>query len=121
VDKLGELIMKTQYSVFDFIYLFPILAQSFLRAQGLGSAESGIVLLYSEHFGLSRKRRDREKESPKNKTKPKQTQSKPIFWRSIFNFSLKMRILDNFRQHFLCKTKPICFYPALTLVSAAAL
>ncbi len=43
------------------------LAQSFLRAQGLGSAESGIVLLYSEHFGLCRIRRDRKKESPKNK------------------------------------------------------
>ena len=50
---------------------YSILAQSFLRAQGLGSAESGIVLLYSEHFGLSRIRRAREKESPKRKTKPK--------------------------------------------------
>jgi hypothetical protein len=45
---------------------FPLLAQSFLRAQGLDSAESGYVLLYIEHFGLSRKRRDREKESPRS-------------------------------------------------------
>ncbi len=52
---------------FGFLTLFPFLAQSFLRAQGLGSAESGIVLLYSEHFGLCRIRSDREKESPKNK------------------------------------------------------
>ena len=50
-------------------YIIFSLAQSFLRAQGLGSAESGIVLLYAGP-GLSRKRRDREKESPKNKTNP---------------------------------------------------
>ena len=43
----------------------PILAQSFLRVQGLGLAESGYVLLYIEHFGLCRKRSDREKEPPK--------------------------------------------------------
>ena len=49
------------------LFPFLVLAQSFLRPQGLGPAESGIVLLYSEHFGLSRIRRDREKESPKNK------------------------------------------------------
>ncbi len=83
------------------------LAQSFLRAQGLGSAESGIVLLYSEHFGLSRIRRDREKESPKRKTKPFQTHSKPFFQRAIFVFSPKTPIFDKFRQTFLCKTKPI--------------
>jgi hypothetical protein len=47
------------------------LAQSFLQAQGLGSAESGSVLLYSEYFGLSRIRRDREKESPKIEQKPR--------------------------------------------------
>ncbi len=58
---------------FGALTLIPILAQSFLRAQGLGSAESGIVLLYSEHFGLSRIRSDREKESPKSKTNPKQS------------------------------------------------
>jgi hypothetical protein len=87
--------------------LFPILAQSFSRAQGLGSAESGIVLLYSEHFGLCRKRSDRKKESPKCKTNPIQSQTKPIFWRSIFDFSQKTRIFDKFRTYFLCKTKPI--------------
>jgi hypothetical protein len=88
-------------------YLFPILAQSFSRVQGLGSAESGVVWLYSEHFGLSRERRNREKESPKYKTNPKQTQSNPIFWTPNFNFSPKMRIFDKFRKTFLCKTKPI--------------
>jgi hypothetical protein len=87
--------------------LFPILAQSFLRAQGLGSAESAGVLLYIEHFGLCRKRSDRKKDSPKCKTKPKQTQTKPIFWRSIFDFSPKTDIFDKFRTTFLCKTKPI--------------
>ncbi len=54
----------------SFLTLIPLLAQSFLRAQGLGSAESGIVLSYSEHFGLSRIRSNREKESPKRKTNP---------------------------------------------------
>ncbi len=46
-------------------YPFPLLAQSFLRAQGLGSAESAGVLLYIEHFGLCRIRRDRKKEPAK--------------------------------------------------------
>ncbi len=63
--------------------------------------------MYSEHFGLCRKRRDREKESPKCKTKPFQSHSKPFFSRSNFDFSPKMRIFDNFRKTFLCKTKPI--------------
>ena len=82
-----------------------------MRAQGLGSAESGIVLLYSEHFGLSRIRRAREKESPKRKTKPIQSQNKAKqsqffggFWRKNFNFSLK---IDDTKLNFLCKTKPI--------------
>ena len=84
----------------------PLLAQSFLLTQGLGSAESGIVLLYSEHFGLCRKRRAREKESPKYKTKPFQSHSKPFFSTPIFDSSEKTRIFDKFRQTFLCKTKP---------------
>ena len=91
----------------SFLTLIPLLAQNFLRAQGLGSAESGIVLLYSEHFGLSRKRSDREKESPKSKTNPKQTQTKPIFWRPNPILSPKIGIFDKFRKTFLCKTKPI--------------
>ncbi len=93
------------------------LAQSFLRPQGLGSAESGYVLSYIEHFGLCRIRRDREKESPKYKTKPKQTQFKAKqsqffggFWRKNFNFSLK---IDDTKLNLLCKTKPI--YKNLTL------
>ena len=70
------------------------MAQSFLRAQGLGSAESGIVLLYSEHFGLSRIRRDREKESPKYKTNPMVCYSNPIL-------SLKMGISTNSENLFM--------------------
>ncbi len=97
-NYLGEPIMTSEYyPVFLFIYLkiilawsffriqdflmnisIPLLAQSFLRAQGLGSAESGIVLLYSEHFGLSRIRRAREKESPKRKTNPMVCYPNPI-------------------------------------------
>ncbi len=49
----------------SFLTLIPLLAQSFLRAQGLGSAESGYVLLYIEHFGLCCIRRDHNKESPR--------------------------------------------------------
>ncbi len=96
--------------------LFPILAQSFLRAQGLGSAESGIVLSYAGP-GLSRIRRAREKESPKSKTNPKQSQNKPKqsqffggFWRKNFNFSLK---IDDTKLNFLCKTKPILLFKNL--------
>jgi hypothetical protein len=84
----------------------PLLAQSFLRAQGLGSAESGYVLSYIEHFGLSRIRSAREKESPKCKTKPFQTHSKPFFQTPNPVFGRLSRILDKFRQNFLCKTKP---------------
>jgi len=43
---------------------------------------------------------------PKMKTKPKQSQTKPIFWRSFFEFSPKTGIFDKFRTTFLCKTKP---------------
>ena len=41
------------------------------------------------------------------KTNPKRTQTNPIFWRSIFDSSEKTRILEDFRQTFLCKTNPI--------------
>ena len=43
----------------------------------------------------------------KYKTKPKQSQTKPIFRRSIFDFGQKTGISDKFRTTFLCKTKPI--------------
>ena len=43
----------------------PFLARSFFRIQGLGSAESGAVLEYCEHFGPARKRSSREKKPPK--------------------------------------------------------
>ncbi len=55
------------------------------------------------------------------KTKPKQSQTKPIFWRPNPILSQKTRIFDKFRTTFLCKTKPIYFCPAPTLVNAAAL
>ncbi len=42
----------------------------------------------------------------KCKTNPKQTQTKPIFWRPNPILSPKMRILDKFRTTFLCKTNP---------------
>ncbi len=67
-------IQSTKYTLFPFL----VLAQSFLRPQGLGSAESGIVWLYSEHFGLSCIRRDREKESSKYKTNPMVCNPSPI-------------------------------------------
>ena len=43
---------------------------------------------------------------PKTKTKPKQSQTKPIFWRTKPILSVKMGIFDKFRTYFLCKTKP---------------
>ena len=84
--------------LFCLMFIFPFLAQSFLRAQGLGSAESGIVWLYSEHFGLSRIRRDREKESPKYKTNPMVCYPNPIL-------SPKMRIL-HVCEYLFVKNKP---------------
>ena len=62
--------------IFGFLTLIPLLAQSFLRAQGLGRIQSGAVLLYCEYLNLGRIRSNREKDSPKYKTKPKQTQNK---------------------------------------------
>ena len=40
------------------------------------------------------------------KTKPFQTHSNPFFQRAIFVFGPKTGILEDFRQTFLCKTKP---------------
>ncbi len=98
--------------------LFPFLARSFFRIQGLGRIQNGAVLLYREYLNLGRKRSSRKK-NPLKKTKPKQTQNKPKrtqffggFWRKNFNFSLKMRIFDKFYKTFLCKTNPICASPA---------
>ncbi len=76
----------------------PLLAQSFLRAQGLGSAESGIVWLYSGHFGLSRIRSDRKKESTKIKTNPMVCPPNP-------NLSLKSRFL-HVCEYLFVKNKP---------------
>ena len=41
-------------------------------------------------------------------TKPKQSQTKPIFWRTNLILSLKTGIMTYFRETFLCKTKPNC-------------
>ncbi len=43
----------------------------------------------------------------KMKTNPKRTQTNPIFPRPKPILSPKMRIFDNFRTTFLCKTNPI--------------
>ncbi len=90
--------------------LFPFLARSFFRIQGLGRIQSGAVLLYCEYLNLGRKRSSRKK-NPLKKTKPIQSQFKPKqsqffggFWRTNFNFSLK---IDDTKLNFLCKTKPI--------------
>ena len=91
---------------FGFLTLIPLLAQSFLRAQGLGSAESGIVLLYREYLNLGRKRSSRKK-NPLKKTNPKRTQSNPIFWRPNPILSPKTGIFDKFTKTFLCKTNPM--------------
>jgi hypothetical protein len=42
----------------------------------------------------------------KAKTKPLQSHSKPFFGRSIPILSEKTGIFEDFRQTFLCKTKP---------------
>jgi hypothetical protein len=112
--------------------LFPILAQSFSRAQGLGflfftnndlfpflarnfgSSARLLSLATPESYSCTSRISQRQvtkqltKITAKMKTKLKQTHSKPIFWRSNFNFSPKTRIFDKFRTTFLCKTKPIC-------------
>ena len=49
---------------------------------------------------------------PKIQNKAKQSQTKPIFWRPNPILSPKVRIFDKFKTTFLCKTKPIYFYPA---------
>jgi hypothetical protein len=41
------------------------------------------------------------------KTNPKRTQTNPIYQRSIFDLSPKMRIPSIFTTTFLCKTNPI--------------
>ena len=52
---------------FGFLTLIPLLAQSFLRAQGLGRIQNGSVLLYCEYLNLGRIRSNHPKEPPKNK------------------------------------------------------
>ncbi len=119
--------------IFGFLTLIPLLAQSFLGAQGFlmnisipflarnfGSSARLLPLATPESYSCTSRISQRQvtqqltKITAKNKTKPKQTQNKakqshsnPIFWRSIFNFSPKSRIFDKFRITFLCKTKPI--------------
>ncbi len=123
---------KAQYSVFNFIYLYPILAQSFLRAQGFlmnisipflarnfGSNARLLPWLSPESCSCTSRISQRQvtpqltKITAKNKTKPKQTHSKPIFRRSIFNIGQKTRVFDKFRTTFLCKTKLILLFKNL--------
>ncbi len=116
---LGEPIMISEYyPVFLFIYLKVILAQilvlrSFMRRR-IGSFLTLIPLLarliiLSILLILSKKLvaiRVNSWFNQNMKTKPFQSQTKPFFPRSNFDFSPKMRIFDKFRQTFLCKTKP---------------
>ena len=117
--------MKTQYSVLNYIYLYSLLAQSFLRAQGLFMNISISILARRFAYPARPKASDKRsrtivlralstghrtqpgcKYTAKMKTKPFQSQTKPFFQRSIFDSGPKTGILDKFRQTFLCKTKP---------------
>ncbi len=113
--------------LFCLITIFPILAQSFLRAQGFlmnisipflarnfGSSARLLPLATPESYSCTSRIRDKASQvtqqltkiTAKNKTKPKQSHSKPIFPRPKPILSPKMRIFDKFRTTFLCKTKP---------------
>ncbi len=92
--------------------LFPFLARSFFRIQGLG------LLFFTNnklYFDLKISEFSVTSVAKKiSKTKPKQTQNKAKqsqffggFWRKNFNFSLK---IDDTKLNFLCKTKPIQIY-----------
>ncbi len=67
INVIYLLVFLARNFAFLTLILLLLLAQSFLRPQGLGSAESGYVLSYIEHFGLCRIRSNREKESPKSR------------------------------------------------------
>ena len=98
--------------LFCLMTIFPFLARSFCRIQGLGRIQSGGVLSYCEYLNLGRKRCSRPKETAKNKiaanvkANPFQTHPKPFFRRQIFDFRLKTGIFDKFRTTFLCKANP---------------
>ena len=85
------MILKTQYSVLNFICLKAVLARpvasKFQRRRKQLSIERTLSLL--------------------GKTNPKRTQTNPIFWRSNPILSEILRIFDKFRTTFLCKTNPI--------------
>ena len=84
------MILKTQYSVLNFICLKAVLARpvasKFQRRWKQLSIERTLSVL--------------------GKTNPKQSHSKPFFQRPIFVLSPKMGIFEDFRHTFLCKTKP---------------
>ncbi len=115
--------------LFCLITIFPFLAQSFLRPQGFlmnisipflarnfGSSARLLPLATPESYSCTSRISQRQvtqqltKIAAKNKTKPFQSQTNPIFWRSKPILSLKMRIFDKFRKHFLCKTNPMVCY-----------
>ena len=92
--------------------LFPILAQSFLRVQGVCLPDTGYVLSYIEDVRTGKNNaviaeKNRQKKRTANmKTKPFQSHSKPFFQRPKPILSEIIGIFDKFRKTFLCKTKP---------------
>ena len=119
------IVLLLAWNFSSFLTLIPILAQSFLRPQGVfmnisipflarnfGSSARLLPLATPESYNCTSRISQRQvtqqltKITAKNKTKPFQSQTKPFFWRSNLTFSPKMRIFDKFRQTFLCKTKP---------------
>ena len=88
-------------------YLYPLLAWSFFRIQGLGRIQSGAVLLYREYLNLGRKRSSREKK-PLKKTKPK------VKWHTM-NVNLILTKYYEDQQKPGKKTKPICWSNSLFL------
>ncbi len=90
-------------SLFDFIYLKVALCPLWPK---------NLLNPYNPWL-IIRVLRELRGETKKSKTNPKRTQTNPIFWRTNPILSPKMGIFDKFRQTFLCKTNPICFYPVL--------
>ena len=107
------------------LFPFLVLAQSFLRPQGFlmnisipflarnfGSSARLLPWLLPESYSCTSPIRQRQvtqqltKIAAKNKTKPFQSHSKPFFGTSNPILSKIMRIFEDFRQTFLCKTKP---------------
>ncbi len=118
---------------FDLTYLKVVLARIFFRIQGLGLlsfTNNDLFPFLARNFG-SAQGSIKTPSPPAGiphlcnfatlhlcnsniQNKAKQSQTKPIFWRTNPVLSPKTNILTYFMKTFLCKTKPICFYPAPT-------